>query len=84
MSTEQLRAVHQAIPFKPFTIHVADGRSFRVPHREFLSLSPGGRTLFVFHDEEAFSILDLLLVTELEVRNGAAAQRRRRGKVQLM
>lgn len=76
MTTEQLRSIHQAAPFKPFVIHVADGRSFRIPHREFLSQSPGGRMLFVFHDDEAFSVIDLLLVTELEVGNGKAVQRR--------
>ncbi|MGH7135380.1 MAG: hypothetical protein ACREHD_06540 [Pirellulales bacterium] len=80
MTIQQLRAIHHATPFKPFTIHVADGRSFRVPHRDFLSQSPGGRSLFVFHDDEAFSVIDLLLVTELEAGNGEAARRRRRGK----
>lgn len=63
MTVERLRAVHQANPFKPFTVHLADGRSLHVPHREFLSQSPGGRTLIVYHEDESFSILDLLLVT---------------------
>ena len=41
-----------------------------MPHREFLSHTPGGRTLIVYdeEDDEAFSIIDLLLVTEIEVR----------------
>jgi hypothetical protein len=80
MTIEQLLAIHQATPFKPFTIHLADGRALYVPHQEFLSQSPGGRTLFVFRDEEAFSVVDLLLVTELEVGNGHAARSRRRNK----
>lgn len=85
MIIEQLRAVHQAdpfkpftVPFKPFTVHLADGRSLHVPHREFLSQSPGGRTLIVYHEDESFSILDLLLVTELKVTNGKGRQPRRR------
>jgi hypothetical protein len=66
---EQLRRVIDAMPFQPFTLHAADGRRFHVPHREFLSHTPGGRTLIVYddQDDEAFSILDLLLVTEIEV-----------------
>ena len=74
MTIEQLQAVHQATPFKPFTIHLADGRALDVPHRDFLLHSPPGRTLFVFTDDDRFSIVDLLLVTELEVGNGQASR----------
>ena len=67
MTIEQLRNLHQARPFQPFTIHLADGRSFEVRHSEFLSHSESGRTIVVHHNDESFSVLDLLLVTELEV-----------------
>lgn len=78
MTVEQLRAVHQANPFKAFTLHLADGQSHHVPHRDFLSQSPSGRTLIVYHEDESFSMIDLLLVTELEVTNGKARRPRRR------
>ncbi len=67
MTTEQLRGVRDANPFRPLTIHLADGRSLRVPHRDFLSVSPGGMTIIVYQTGEAFSIVDLFLVTELAV-----------------
>ncbi|MBX7075058.1 MAG: hypothetical protein K1X71_18095 [Pirellulales bacterium] len=67
MTIQQLKAIHDAQPFTPFVLHTADGRFFPVPHRDFLSHSPGGRTLVVYRDDESFSILDLLLVTEIEV-----------------
>jgi hypothetical protein len=69
MTIEQLRNVHQARSFRPFTIHLADGRQFHIPHSEFLSHSPSGRTIIVYHADESFSIIDLLLVTELEVHS---------------
>ena len=71
MTIEQLRRVHQATPFTPFTIHLADGRAFHIPHRDFLSHHPSnGRTLWVWETtESAGSILDLLLVTELELHS---------------
>jgi len=78
MTVEQLRNVHEAIPFRPFTIHLADGRQLPVRHREFLSHSPSGRTIIVHHEDDAFSIVDLLLVTELEVHNGSPATSRKR------
>lgn len=73
MTVEQLRNAHRTRPFQPFTIHLADGRHFHVPHPEFLSYSPSGRTAIVHHADDTFSIIDLLLVTELEVHPGASA-----------
>lgn len=68
MTAEQVRALRQANPFQPFTIHLADGRAFYVPHRDFVSQHPnGGRIILVFGPGEAFSIVDLSLVTELKV-----------------
>ena len=67
MTIEQFRNAHRAQPFRPFTIHLADGRRFSVPHPDFLSQSPAGRTIIVYHPDDSFSIIDLLLVTELEV-----------------
>ena len=67
MTIEQLRNVHQATPFRPFTIYLADGREFLVPHREFLSHSPSGRTVIVFDSHDSFDVIDLLLVTDLNV-----------------
>jgi len=79
MTIEQLATVHHTRPFRPYTIHLGDGRAFFVKHPDFWSRSPSGRTVIVHQDDESFSILDLLLVTELEVHapsnpaDGAAA-----------
>ncbi len=74
MTIEQLRNVHQARPFRPFTIHLADGRSFYIPHNDFLSHSPKGRTLIVYGKRDSFDILDLLLVSGIEVHDSNAEQ----------
>jgi hypothetical protein len=67
MTLEQLKLVHGARPFQPFSLHMGDGRTFRVDHPDFLSRSPSGRTIIVHQPDDGFSILDMLLVTELEV-----------------
>ena len=67
MTIQQLRAAHKATPFQPFTVHMADGRSFRVPHPDFLSMSPTGRTVIIYQEDDEFSILDLLLMTEIQM-----------------
>jgi hypothetical protein len=72
MTVEQLRKLHQARPFRPFTIHLANGGQVQVTHNEFLSHSPSGRTVIVHHGEEDYSVIDLLLVTRLQVHTGAS------------
>jgi hypothetical protein len=71
MTAEQFRQMREANPFRPFTIHLADGRMLKVPHRDFVSQSPAGRTVIVYGAGESFSIVDLYLVTELEVQSAA-------------
>jgi hypothetical protein len=74
MTAEQLRALREAHPFRPFTIHLADGGALTVPQRDFVSQSPGGRTIIVYGADESFSIVDLYLVTELKVQVSADSE----------
>jgi hypothetical protein len=69
MTTEQFRSTLQLRPFKPFTIRMADGRTFEVPHPDFAAQSPSGRTVIIFRDDDSYSLLDLLLMTELDVHS---------------
>ncbi len=67
MTTQQLRTAHRSTPFRPFNIRMADGRTFSIPHPDFLSMSPVGRTVVVYHPDDSASIIDLLLMTKLEL-----------------
>ncbi|HEY2415703.1 MAG TPA: hypothetical protein VGI40_25920 [Pirellulaceae bacterium] len=73
MTIEQLRTTLGTKPFQPFTVRMADGRQFAIPHPDFLSMSPTGRTAVIFHSDGSASIVDLLLMTELELSPGAKA-----------
>jgi hypothetical protein len=75
MTTDRFQAVLHQVPFCPFTIRMADGRAIDVPYPDFVALSPSGRTVIVVHPDENFSVLDLLLMSELEVHaaNGRPA-----------
>jgi hypothetical protein len=66
MTVEQMRSVYQAQPFRPFVIHLADGREIPVQHREFIMAVPSGRTILVAQPDDTVNIIDLLLVTDLE------------------
>jgi hypothetical protein len=78
MTIEQLTSLHQAKPFRPFTIHMADGTSVDVSHPELLWRTQGGRTVFVNTEGEHVTIVDLLLVTKLTYQNENGARRRRK------
>lgn len=67
MTTEQFANTLRQAPFRPFTIHMADGRVFHVSHPDFIARSKSGRTVIVFGDDDDYSVLDLLLMSELEV-----------------
>jgi hypothetical protein len=69
MTTEQFRATLHLQPFQPFTIRMADGRSFDVTHPDFVAQSPSGRTVVIVQPDDSYSVLDLLLMSELEVHN---------------
>ena len=49
---------------------IGDGQALPVDHPEFLSYAPNSRTMTVYSKNGSFEIVDLLLVTGLEVRNG--------------
>lgn len=71
MSSEQLLKLIQAQPFQPFRIHMANGRTLDIHHRDFILRAPSGRTAAVVAGDDSFEIIDLGLVTSLEVVNGA-------------
>ena len=78
MTTEVLHRMHETRPFRPFSIRLGDGQSLRVAHPEMLAYSPKSRTAVVYRDNGSFQIIDLLLVTGIEVqapRNGRASHR---------
>jgi hypothetical protein len=67
MQSQDLKANLKAQPFRPFTIRMADGRTFDVKHPDFLLLSPNGRTAFVFQQSSPdYSIIDVMLMTEIQ------------------
>lgn len=50
----EIRACLAAVPFRPFTIRVTDGRAFHVPHPDFLTVTPRGTILFEKGDDSAY------------------------------
>ena len=72
MTAAEMRSFAQASPFRKFVIHLADGRRIQVNHRDFIFMSPSGRMIHVYEDDETLHVIDLYLVTGIEIkgRNG--------------
>ena len=76
MTTNEIRKLHEASPFRPFLIHIADGRKVRVAHPDFMATAPAARTVVVYQPDGSFEIVELLLVTALKVQANGAAKKR--------
>ncbi len=79
MTIDQMRTAYDQQPFRPFVIHLADGRAIPVRHREFIMAAPSGRTMIVYQPDDSWNVIDLLLVTDLEFEtapNGKSRKRR--------
>ena len=69
MTREAVHDTLHAQPFKPFSLRLTDGSLVRVPHPEFMIVTQGGRTAVVNSEGEKLSILDLGLITAIELNS---------------
>lgn len=67
MRIEEIRKVQRTQPFRPFRLHLADGREFLVSHSEFIWTSHDNRTVIVDDVEGGIEILDCMLVTSVSI-----------------
>lgn len=66
MAPDRLRAALQTLPFQPFKVELANGKSIPIIHPDYAHLSPVGRTLIVYGREEEWSeTIDVFLITNL-------------------
>lgn len=49
----------------PFTLRMADGHEYHVPHRDYISLPPKGAFVIVYDEQEHAFFLPLLTMTGL-------------------
>lgn len=70
MTIDKIREAYETLPFRLFTIHLADWRAVPVKHRDFIMTVLSGRTIVVTQPDDRLNIIDLLLVTDLEPTNG--------------
>ena len=67
MTKEAVKDTLHAQPFVAFSFRLADGERIPVSHPEFVLLTQGGRTAIISTEGEHFRIIDMALITALEV-----------------
>lgn len=73
MTAARLKSLVEASPFEPFTVHVAGGRSFSVPHADFVSMNATGSLLIVYRpDGDDFDMIHVPLITHVTVHSLSA------------
>jgi hypothetical protein len=68
MHLDGLREALRKVPFVPFAIRLADGRSLPVKHPEFVAVGP--RLAVVMADDNSWSVLEPLLIVSLDYSPG--------------
>jgi hypothetical protein len=67
MRIGEIRETLRKQPFRPFVIHLADGREFPVEHVDFLLISRTERSIVVAELNGGYEIIDPMMVTSLSV-----------------
>ncbi len=63
-TTEQVQRAVRRVPFTPFTIHIADGRSYVVKHPEQVAVA-GGHELVFIGDDEGIHEIEMINITKI-------------------
>jgi hypothetical protein len=74
--TPDIRKLVHAVPFVPFTVHLADGGQLRVPTVGHVAVPPAGGRVFIFGDDERYDIISSLLISRITVDRESAPPRK--------
>ncbi len=69
MDIEEIRKAHEAVPF---VLHLSDGRTFTIPHRDYVSTNPfSTRTVIVYDKSGSMDLLDPYSITGMRIQEPA-------------
>jgi hypothetical protein len=65
MIAEDIRVLQRATPFEPYTLVTNDGNELYVKHPDYLFITPGNHTVYVFSDEVKREIVAVANITRV-------------------
>jgi hypothetical protein len=69
---QRIRNLLRATPFRPFTIHMADGKTYVVDHPDFVLASTDVPHVIIEEADGTTHFLSVLLITSVEVAGPSA------------
>jgi hypothetical protein len=73
MVIASIREFNRAVPFKTYQINMASGERYKVPHPDFISISPRGSFVVVIDQNEHPHHLSSILIESVSLVNGHRA-----------
>jgi hypothetical protein len=73
MTVEAIKSLYDAVPFRPFSVCLVDGRKIKVPRAERLAIQKSNESIAVAHND-SLEIIDLRTVVRLEIPGRASAR----------
>ena len=71
---QEIRELTRLAPFRPFTLHLADGRQLKVPHPDFVWLPRPG-VFYYYHSKKRFGErINPLLIVSVESEHRAESE----------
>jgi hypothetical protein len=78
VTAAELRKFWHRSPFVPFEITLPGRSKLKIPHPDFLTVSPTGRVAHVWTRDDDYAVVDIFLITALETNSRATKQKRSR------
>jgi hypothetical protein len=70
--TESIRECNRVVTFVPYEIHMNSGENHKVPHPDFISISPRGSFVVLIDQRERPHHLSAILIERVSRLNGHA------------
>ena len=70
MVIESIREFNRSVPFVPYEVHMNGGETYRVPHPDFISISPRGSFVVIIDKRDCPHHLNALLIERVSLLDG--------------
>lgn len=74
MNVKSIREFCEAKPFRPFSVHLADGRAIPVEHPELVFFPPSNQEVLIYQQDNSFDFVDVFQITSLKQKRGSAGR----------
>jgi len=78
MVIESIREFNRTVPFVPYEVHMNGGETYKVPHPDFISISPRGSYVVIIDQKNRPHHLSALLIERVTPLNGHARRKIRK------